>query len=196
MGQLPYILYSYVSMYDAKTIESIMITMNSVNKCGYCTGLHGELARLSGIPSAETNRLLACTSYSEALKVRDTPAVRFAYDFARHDGKNIPKLLKDAKVSDAEKSRVVALCYFLYWGSFGGNTINSFVFCKRLSLFGMFFTMYYGALYLLILLTSALLKVFPSNVPGIVSSMLGVVLTICAGTFILPLGLIAKVLQY
>ena len=38
-------------------------------------------------------------------------------------------LLKDAKVNAGDQSRVVALSYFLYWGSYGGNTINSFVFC-------------------------------------------------------------------
>ena len=31
--------------------EAIMNTMNSVNTCPYCTGLHGELGRMAGINS-------------------------------------------------------------------------------------------------------------------------------------------------
>ena len=171
LGQLPYIMYAYVSMFDAKTVESIMLTVNSVNRCSYCTGLHGELARLSGLSDKN---------------LEDTPAVCFSRNFAKTDGKDIPKLLKDAKVKDGDQSRVVALSYFLYWGSYGGNTINSFVFCKSPSLFGLVFTMYYGILYIVILLTTGLLKVIPGPVPAIVSSVLGVVLTICAGSFIYP----------
>ena len=101
-------------------------------------------------------------------------------------------LLKDAKVNAGDQSRVVALSYFLYWGSYGGNTINSFLFCKSPSLFGLVFTMYYGVLYIVILLTTGLLKVIPGPVPAFVSSILGVVLTICAGTFILPIGVVGK----
>ena len=177
LGQLPYIMYAYVSMFDAKTVESIMLTVNSVNRCSYCTGLHGELARLSGLSDKN---------------LEDTPAVCFSRNFAKTDGKDIPKLLKDAKVKDGDQSRVVALSYFLYWGSYGGNTINSFVFCKSPSLFNLLFTMYYGILYVVILLTTGLLKVIPGPVPAIVSSVLGVVLTICAGSFILPIGVVGK----
>ena len=139
--------------------------------------MHGELARLSGLSQEE---------------IDDTPAVCFSRNFAKTDGKDIPKLLKDAKVNAGDQSRVVALSYFLYWGSYGGNTINSFLFCKSPSLFGLVFTMYYGVLYIVILLTTGLLKVIPGPVPAFVSSILGVVLTICAGTFILPIGVVGK----
>ena len=33
---------------DPKTIESVMVTVNSINTCPYCTGLHGQLARMAG----------------------------------------------------------------------------------------------------------------------------------------------------
>ena len=93
----------------------------------------------------------------------DTPAVRFAHAFAETDGADIPKLVKDAKVSDADKHKITALSYFLYWGSYGGNTINTFVLCKRFSVFGLLFTLYYGALYIVVVLTTALLKIFPTQ---------------------------------
>ena len=31
------------------TIESVMVTMNSVNTCPYCSGLHDELARMAQV---------------------------------------------------------------------------------------------------------------------------------------------------
>jgi AhpD family alkylhydroperoxidase len=195
LSQLPSLVHAYLTV-DAKTIESIMLTVNSVNHCSYCTGLHGELARLAGISPEDANKLQTSESATESVKVMDTPAVRFAHAFAKTDGENVSKLAKDAKVSNAEKPKIIALSYFLYWGSYGGNTINTLLFCKRFSIFGLLFTLYYGALYIVVLLTTALLKVFPSNVPGTVSMVLGLVLTICAGTFIAPLGIIGKVLQY
>jgi len=170
--QLPNIMYAYLSGYNAETIESIMLTVNSVNDCAYCTGLHGELARLSGISPEDAETLNGCSTMSESLAVRNTSAVRFARAFAEADGQNIPKLLKDAGVAEEEQSNMIALAYFLYWGSYGGNTINTFIYGKRLNLFGLFFTSYYGPLYLLILATTMLLKVFPSKVPGLLYTLL------------------------
>ena len=81
-------------------------------------------------------------SATESVKVMDTPAVRFAHAFAKTDGENVSKLAKDAKVSNAEKPKIIALSYFLYWGSYGGNTINTLLFCKRFSIFGLLFTLH------------------------------------------------------
>jgi AhpD family alkylhydroperoxidase len=50
-GQLPAYLGAYVGPKAAlapKLTEAIMLTMNSVDACPYCTGLHGELARMAG----------------------------------------------------------------------------------------------------------------------------------------------------
>ena len=33
---------------EPAAIEAVMLTMNSVNACPYCTGLHGQLARTAG----------------------------------------------------------------------------------------------------------------------------------------------------
>lgn len=194
LSQLPNLFLAYL-MYNAQDGESIMLTVNSVNKCSYCTGLHGELARLSGLSAEDTDALQNSKSLKQCIKVRDTPAVRFAYQFAESGGEII-KNLKDAKVADENKNHIIALSYFLYWGSYGGNTINSFLSGKNISFFGLLFTLYYAALYLLVVVTTYVLKILPSGVPGIVSTILGIVLVICAYTFIIPIGVIGKIAGY
>ena len=101
LGQLPYIMYAYVSMFDAKTVESIMLTVNSVNRCSYCTGLR-ELARLSGVRQ----------------KLGRHPCCVLLPKFCKNGWKRYSA--EDAKVKDGDQSRVVALSYFLCWGSYGG----------------------------------------------------------------------------
>ena len=51
--QLGNYLGSYVGprALEPRLNEAIMNTMNSVNTCPYCTGLHGELGRMAGINS-------------------------------------------------------------------------------------------------------------------------------------------------
>ena len=46
MSELLHYLGAYVGprALSPKTIEAIMVTMNSINTCPYCTGLHGQLA--------------------------------------------------------------------------------------------------------------------------------------------------------
>ena len=36
-----------------KVIESVMVTMNTVNACPYCDGLHGQLARMAGVDDVD-----------------------------------------------------------------------------------------------------------------------------------------------
>ena len=49
MGELLHYLGAYAGprALAPTTIESIMVTMNSVNTCPYCSGLHDELARMA-----------------------------------------------------------------------------------------------------------------------------------------------------
>ena len=49
MGELVHYLGAYAGprALAATTIESIMVTMNTVNTCPYCSGLHDELARMA-----------------------------------------------------------------------------------------------------------------------------------------------------
>ena len=48
----PRILGAYVGPWSlgALQIEAMMITINSVNQCTFCSGLHCELGRMAGIP--------------------------------------------------------------------------------------------------------------------------------------------------
>ena len=49
MSELLHYLGAYVGprALAPPTIESVMVTMNSVNTCPYCSGLHDELARMA-----------------------------------------------------------------------------------------------------------------------------------------------------
>ena len=49
MGELLHYLGAYAGprALAPTTIESIMVTMNTVNTCPYCSGLHDELARMA-----------------------------------------------------------------------------------------------------------------------------------------------------
>lgn len=51
VSQLPSIMGAYVgsNAIEPRLNESIMVTVNSANQCPYCTGLHGELARMAGV---------------------------------------------------------------------------------------------------------------------------------------------------
>ena len=48
-------------------LEAIMVVVNSANDCPYCTGLHGELARMAGV--AETKQLATISTADEAEKI-------------------------------------------------------------------------------------------------------------------------------
>ena len=48
---------------EPKLNESIMVTVNSANRCPYCTGLHGELARMAGVEKAQFN-IMRCSLLS------------------------------------------------------------------------------------------------------------------------------------
>jgi AhpD family alkylhydroperoxidase len=52
VAMLPNYLAAYIVpgySLSPTTIESVMVTMNSINTCPYCTGLHGQLARMAGV---------------------------------------------------------------------------------------------------------------------------------------------------
>ena len=100
----------------------------SVNSCPYCEGLHGQLARMAGVD--DPDQLMAATSIAECTKVIDDPAIVYARTFAEQDGRGeveeqaFHKLAEDTHVGFARSVR--ALCWFLLWGSIGGNTLNGF----------------------------------------------------------------------
>lgn len=199
-SQLPSIALAYVGSHsiEPSITEAIMLTMNSVNNCGYCTGLHGELGRMSGIPVDTCKKLNSAKSLEETTAAMDQPHVLYSRKFALKDGKDMSSenTTLDNKLGKGSSASVQALCWFLHWGSFGGNTINAFP--SRVSgnkkegsslLLEVFMILYYGPLYIVIVVVSGLLSVLPV-VPPIINKFLGLVLTVVAGTWIAPIGLI------
>tara|TARA_A100001011_G_scaffold101779_1_gene107198 strand:- start:1276 stop:1992 length:717 start_codon:yes stop_codon:yes gene_type:complete len=198
---IPDLLGAYIgeNSIEPQVCESIMLTLNSVNKCFYCDGLHGELARVSGLNGYQILRV--AKSEEECLNVMDNPAVSFARSFALNDGfgkvfdieyKNLIK----SEGEDKAKS-ILALCLFLHWGSLGGNTINAFInrfFGKPKEnssfIFEVLFFAYYIILFLIIIAFSSFLRIL-TKVPKFISSLFGVTLTFVASVWIIPLGVIS-----
>jgi len=201
---LPKILDSYVgpNRMEPKLIESIMIAVNSVNNCPYCTGLHGELARMAGVE--DPKGLLESQTAAEARTKVNHPAISFAVTFAKNQGRGrfvgtaYQALVESQGAGEAGCIR--ALCWFLFWGSIGGNTINSFLFGRLICrpkrdswiLFELLFFLYYGPLFLLIAVVNFLLQFFPKT-PNWFMAFFGVVLWMIAGTWITPAGILSMI---
>jgi len=201
---LPQIAGAYIgpNAVDPELNEAVMVTVNSVNSCPYCEGLHGQLARMAGVD--DPDQLMSAKSLAECTKVVDDPAIIYARTFAEQDGRGAIEeqaFHSLAASTDAGFARSIrALCWFLLWGSIGGNTLNGFF--SRLAgrkkagsyvLFEILFTAYYGLLFLIIAGVNALLKFVP-RVPKWFSAMFGMVLTVIAGTWITLPGLLAQII--
>mmetsp|Transcript_25642 Transcript_25642/g.55719 ORF Transcript_25642/g.55719 Transcript_25642/m.55719 type:complete len:297 (+) Transcript_25642:100-990(+) len=211
LKQLPSIMGAYVgpAAVDPSLGEKIMLSVNSHNDCPFCTSLHGELARMAGIDEDERSCLLegekGGTTSEDAdtestLKEKEDPALPYARTFAATNGQ-VPEEA-EAEMATAygpeKAASVTALCWFLYWGSLGGNTINALrarfagtgpkdsSFSSRV--FEVAFFAYYGVLFGTIHCISLLFGKLPT-VPKGVSAAIGVVLCVCAGVFIFPVGM-------
>jgi AhpD family alkylhydroperoxidase len=71
---LPSYLGAYIgnAAIEPKVSEAVMLTVNSINTCPYCTGLHGQLARMA-----------STTTQAQ----QSSPAVVFAAVFAEEGGR-------------------------------------------------------------------------------------------------------------
>jgi AhpD family alkylhydroperoxidase len=202
---LPRIAGAYVgpNSVDPQLNESVMVTVNSVNSCPYCEGLHGELARMAGVD--DPAGLMKAQSEGECRTFVDDPAISFARIFAENDGRGTAVDAAFDALSTASRpayaASVRALCWFLLWGSLGGNTINSFF--ARLTgksktgssfLFELVFILYYGPLFVIIATVNALLR-FAPTVPKWFSAAFGLLLTVIAGTWIIIPGIVGLVLS-
>ena len=116
MVELPGYLAAYLwpgRSLDPITLESVMLTVNSVNTCPYCTGLHGQLARMAGAePDAQA------------------PAVKYATTFAHEAGRGADERAAFESLSkelgDRKASSVRSLCWALLWGkTTGSRTIGA-----------------------------------------------------------------------
>lgn len=197
---LPRIAGAYVgpNAVDPHLNESVMVTVNSVNSCPFCEGLHGELARMAGVE--DPDGLMNAGSADECRTYVDDPAISFARAFAEENGRG--PVVDEAFDALSNETRpgfaasVRALCWFLLWGSIGGNTINGFFARLRGQakqgssfVFELIFFTYYGPLFLIIAIVNALLR-FAPRVPKWFSAAFGLLLTIIAGTWIILPGVL------
>jgi len=192
-----------------------MLTVNSYNTCPYCTGLHGELARMSGLDGDTINSGSSDTTddsdddkdddnetnVSEEVKYAQTfaiesgrgPAMKFAYD----------NMLNTIGMKHAKSVR--ALCWALLWGKTTGNTINNArdkILKKsdkkkeeKVNSLDIFMLLYYGPLFSIIGVLNKILTTLPSSVPRVISSVIGAVLWLPQAINITPLGVVSLVLN-
>ena len=198
VGSLGKILDAYVgpNSIEPSLNEAVMVTVNSVNSCPYCEGLHGQLARMAGVDEPEA--LQSSESVEACRQVVDHPAITYARRFAETNGRGTDIEEAFETLSSTEgagrASSIRALCWFLLWG---GNTTNAFL--SRLRgqsrsgssfIFELIFFLYYAPLFALIAVVNGLLR-FAPRVPAWFSASFGVLLTAIASVWILPLGIIA-----
>jgi AhpD family alkylhydroperoxidase len=180
-GQLPAYLGAYLGPNAAlapKLTEAIMMTMNSIDACPYCTGLHGELARMAGTDEE---------TYASA-------PVTFAKVFAAEAGRGgaVDVALGELKAAEgAARARSTrALCFALLWGKTTGNTINSFrdgALRLQSGPFHFLVTAFYGPLFAVIGALNAGLARLPP-IPAAASTALGAVLWVPQAIHIAALG--------
>ena len=188
--ELPGYLGSYLnplSAIEPSVVESVMVTVNSINACPYCTGLHGQLLRTTGLE-----------------KPMSSPAVDFAKVFAEEAGRGESVRTAFTTLVAAEGSarakNIRALCWMLLWGKTTGNSINAvrdkLVRLKlwKLSPFDVLMFAYYGPLFLVIGILNASLKFFPT-VPAWFSAFFGAFLWLPQMLHILPMGILCLALR-
>jgi len=132
-----------------------------------------------------------------------TPGIKYAREFAECGGRGAKEEASYAEMvkhyGDGRAASLQAVCWFIYWGSFTGNTLNGMLGLKpgkdTSLLFKVTFLMYYGPLFFgLINIVSFLLKPFP-RVPAWFSATFGVVLAAIAGSFFFPLGALGRMVD-
>ena len=188
----------------ADTIETIMLTVNGVVACPFCTALHVDLGRMAGLEcgaqlnSAESDAV-AVALVSEANDKKH--AATFGRVFAHLNGRGAQvdaayETLVEA-VGASKAATMRSLCWFILWGGVTGNTILAAIgqYKKRPGswrlAFGIPFAMWYAVLFFFVIgATSLFLKIFPGKVPGVLSQMLGCVLWFLASIHFVPLGLV------
>jgi AhpD family alkylhydroperoxidase len=189
MVELIHYLGAYVGprALSPQIIESVMVTANSVNTCPYCTGLHGQLARMSGTVVDEK-----------------APEVVFATTFAENSGRGASLRAAfatlESKIGKGKALSVRALCWALLWGKTTGNTINA-VRGKLISLrwwtispFELLVFLFYGPLFLVIGILNAMLTTSP-EIPAWASAALGAVLWLPQALHLFVAGLVSLALR-
>ena len=219
---LPEYLLAYVggvgpfkqySSLPPRTIESVMLTMNSINTCPYCTGLHGQLGRMAGISNVDGG--VGDNNSNNNSNHLEIQAVKYAKTFALQSGRggevesSYSTLVKELdscfaqhqQYPDAARS-INALCWALLWCKTTGNTINMArdKILRRdlhssITSLEMFVFIYYGPLFAIIGVLNLLLLAMPKLSPG-VQAGLGAFLWLPQAINIVPLGVVSLVWHF
>jgi len=186
-----------------------MLTVNSYNTCPYCTGLHGELARMSGLDgdTIDSGSSSDATDDENDDETNVSEEVKYAQTFAIESGRgNAVKFAYDNMLNTIgmkHAKSVRALCWALLWGKTTGNTINNArdkILKKddkkeKITSLDVFMLIYYGPLFSVIGVLNKILTTLPSSVPKVVSSVIGAVLWLPQAINITPLGIVSLVLN-
>jgi len=198
---LQHLHYFFITPFilTGKQAETTSLSVNSANKCPYCTGLHGELGRINGVDDPK--------KANETGESDDKELQMFANygsAFGRNNGRGDEvKKAYDELVSKYGKSVANAaegVSYTLLWGSLSGNTINSFLFntlaCAKRErssfIFELLFTLWYGFLFCVIKVTSWLFSFLP-EMPRVACQMIAFILGIPASIFIVPFAILGMI---
>jgi len=184
--------------------EASNLSQNFVNSCPYCRLLHIELGRMAGLHEAEKINDVGQVHPDDVEEVRNF--AMFGSSFGSTKGANSKELDEIQDEIEAKHSRLVAratrgLSFFLLWGSMSGNTINKFLFetigkfkIGYNALFELIFVIYYGPLFIIIVIVATIFKVMP-RVPRIISILLSLILVAVASLWILPFSLMCLLLS-
>lgn len=187
-----------------KQAEASHLSQNFVNGCPYCRMLHGELGRMAGL--SETYKLNDLGQVHPDDVKEFSLFAMFGSSFGVTKGTNSEVLDKIQDEIQAEYGRSVAkatrgLSFFLLWGSLSGNTINNFLFetlgefkVGSTTLFELIFVLWYGPLFVIIVIVSTLFKAMP-RVPRIIWILLSLVLATVASLWIIPFSLVCLLLS-
>jgi AhpD family alkylhydroperoxidase len=167
-------------------VETVHLSVNSKNKCTYCTNLHCNLGRMAGMKDAERLNAGKTCDLDQVSKAINTFAVKFA------DNQQIAPKDLEKEIGATKAASTTALCWFLHWGSYSGLTLDSAfkTLFQSPDIFKILFILYYGPLFVVIIVVSKLLGLFPSNGPAIINQIMGVVLALVASIWIIPLGIL------
>ena len=194
-------------------IEEILVTMNnSCNTCPYCTGLHGQLARMAGVSTATATATAATKTDDEETS---DPALVYARAFAIESGRGpdvdaaYQKLCSrstdgggfEGGYGPERAQSVQSLCWALLWGKTTGNTINNArnkIFklqFSRITSLDLFVLAYYGPLFGVIGILNLGLKYIPT-IPkdySMAGNLIGAFLWLPVAFHIFPLGIVSIV---
>eukprot|EP00966_Prymnesium_polylepis_P074164 1721221-Prymnesium_polylepis.1 len=164
-----------------------MLTVNSVNACPYCTGLHGQLARMA-----------------DAVVDNKAPEVIYATTFAEEAGRGSKVQAAYSKlaatIGDGKALSVRALCWALLWGKTTGNSINAVrgkiaqLRLLSISPFELLMFVFYGPLFLIIGVLNKMLLAAP-KVPAWFSAVFGAMLWVPQAIHITIAGFVSLVLR-